>query len=381
MDQVKKTFSCSYADLLKVATAILDSLLEKISNFETLVPGFYTKDYTDRCAKSIADAKNEPVSNDRTQQRELARAALHALAKSAREAASRLARNIARAYKGDELRIHEKVVAKNRSANEEDWQAMSDLLKSMDLFLDANKAILETQGFMPKAMPGEIKTLRANYEAKKTEFEAFDTSLPIVTKRNREQYNAIYDWVRLACDDGQALYANDPDNRTAFVFDDVLSRVSNPGIGGIRVTLTNAQTKLPIENAEFSIVGREGKLLTNNKGVAQYKQVASGMYDLRFSHPDYKLSLMEDHTVEPGVLGRVVLSLSPLVPLASEEVEVVLAEAKRGALARKGRKKVAAAEFVAVASGERLVEMPPADLGDSIEKEVRNEKMNSDSSK
>ncbi len=320
MVRIKKKYSCSQPALLSASTLIVGNCQKRLTDFDKLVPGYYTPEFFTALNKKIASGTNLPELPERTQARELANSALIALSGKVLQHANVFERYIIRAFKDNAQEIFLKPLKTLRKTTATDWDARSAYLQSASINIKDNLAAFTTKGFMPATFAAETDALRTEFDTKLADYRALESAAQESTGLNTKELNDLYESVRIICDDGQTIYADVPEVLPLFVFDSVVQIVSGNSIASLRGRITNKVTGQSVSGASITILGRDQSGLTAKTGRYTIKQLAEGQYTLRIEHPDYLTVAVEDFMIEVGTANTLNVALMPLVAPSPEEV-------------------------------------------------------------
>src|SRR5688572_10211218 len=93
--------------------------------------------------------------------------------------------------------------------------------------------------------------------------------------------NTLYDHCIDICEDGQHVFAENEAKRSQFVWDSIQLIITPPGIAGVRMTIKEEGTNIPLEGVSITIQQEGGMpftVVTDENGKAAFLGIEAGPY-------------------------------------------------------------------------------------------------------
>lgn len=313
-DKIKRNYPCSDKVLIVIADLVAMNCLKLRSDFDMLVPGYYNDQFFIDFKARLDVAGRLPSYSARISPREVNFSKLETLRNEALTLANFMERYLVRAYSQADFDIYIKPIKRFRKSGNTDWSATKILLDSINIFIEQHAQTLQQKGFMPSDFIQKCALLQQKFKNVFVDFGNSKSDAITSTHEKILYLNAIYDTVRIICDDGQAIFANDPINKKHFVFDEMMLLVAGAGIGGLRGKISDSVSKRPVRRVIITILPGDKKAISLVNGRYTIKQLAAGNYTIRIEHPNYNTVIIESFTIETGVTSKLNVVLVPLAP-------------------------------------------------------------------
>ena len=190
-----------------------------------------------------------------------------------------------------------------QKASENNWDAIESLNLYATNYISDNEAILANNDNMP---PTFLATYLANAAEFRTTHQAFMQAGENAEEGTQAKVianNGIYDTLIEMLLDGQYIFRDDDAIRKQFVFSELLERAGGVGTAGVRGTIRDNDSQLPVANATVHILNTNKTALSDLEGRYEIKPLANGLYDIRISAPGYEDIIITQHEVLVGVVS------------------------------------------------------------------------------
>jgi hypothetical protein len=305
-------YGCPQADFIVVAGTGYDSLEEYLADFTDFSPA-YDQGWLDAARSELTVAAELPDEDARRATSELIRVDLAELNLKCCESWQRLKRYISKAFPENIVAIKLAAAGQNnyRAAANESWPYTKSLLISAANFMTANLTALTANNIMPPGFPAQMNALAALFNAKLSAYESAKEAIPVATELKVAALNKVFQRLMPMLLDGQEIFKNQEAIRQQFTYSVILSRVSGPGLAGIRGTITDKTTNDPIRNARIAFQDTDYLAITDENG--EYELLCpSGKYTAVFSADGFNTHTETNVKVEVGTLSTIDLQMTPV---------------------------------------------------------------------
>ena len=249
-------------------------------------------------------------STSESKRRDLIKA--HRLACKAWQA---LKRYISRSFDSDLVALKLKAAGGNyyAKAYADGWPEAQQMFTNAQNFIEANKDRLLT--VMPVDFQENFNNLAKDFKAKLADYEQSKEAISEGTQTRVKALNDIHRTFMEMMLDGQAIFEDNEAIRKQFIFTEVLSKVSGPGLAGVRGQVTEVLTNSPIANAVVTITDNTGKQIATATTDAEGKYLAntpSGVYKVSVAANGFISRMVEDFSVDIGTVSKLDVALSPV---------------------------------------------------------------------
>jgi hypothetical protein len=190
-----------------------------------------------------------------------------------------------------------------KRASSEGWEQMNSMLTSASQFIENNlESLLQAGTNMPATFPAKFEADKAAFETKYAAFLSAQQDSIGGTSIKMTTNNQVYDSLMKMFVDGQAIYRNDPVNKSLFVFESLLGFVASGGVTGLRIVAKERVTQLPV--AGFAVTVQPGNMQgrTDENGVLVLP-ITEDTYSIQGIKDGYE-SFVEEVNITTGVVSR-----------------------------------------------------------------------------
>ncbi|MCW5908972.1 MAG: carboxypeptidase regulatory-like domain-containing protein [Chitinophagales bacterium] len=191
-----------------------------------------------------------------------------------------------------------------------DWESVNVLMVNGKQFITDYNTVLTAGGNM---LPTFVADWDAAHLAFTTTWQQFkdreDTNV-IAAENKLNANNTLYEKIIQICKDGQRIFRHTEAHRQQFVWDSVLYAVRGAGIAGLRGTITNAATGLPIAGAQVLVIETGDTGITGEDGKYSITGVPAGNYNVKASATGYN-PVEEPFEVLTGTISALNFALPP----------------------------------------------------------------------
>lgn len=306
------------SELYSICRFILDALatpdlLTRFANFK----GKYTTTWlTDRNTE-IDAAEDTPDEQNRNAIHESKRIELLALNQNVLHTFNSLERYIAEVIQPEQQKPAFEAAGANyySAAADADFESTIALLNTMVNYITINETILLNSGLnMPASFLANVQALQTNFNNLHNQFLAGQSGAETIAQEKILLNNNLYiNIIRSVNADAQAIFIRDSESslRKQFTLDHQLYLVRGAGVAGIRFSVTDSTTNLPIPQATVSIPTRSYTALTNDQGRHIKLQLAAGNYTIEAAKTGYT-PYTATVEIQTGTVKRVNIALTPL---------------------------------------------------------------------
>ena len=301
---VTTNYSCAQADLYNAGRIFWRLYATKLSSFSEFSPM-----YTDALAEErLADIEAADLMPDKAARESTAGNVLLSLETSKKDFLYQyglLQGYIARIFEGTKRDLMlassgEGYLAKAKSGN---WGSTASLISSVVLFMTEKQAELAAANIMPLAFPDKIKATAKTLSDK---YAAWDAAKQAVTEGGDAKIkanNAIYEGIKMVCQDAKKIFANDATTAKTFVWATILDKTHgtrNAGVGG---KITNGDNKTGVAEVRIRILNTDKVMMTDSEGRFEIAPLSMGSYTAVVEKEGYE-SLTVPFEIKTGVMTR-----------------------------------------------------------------------------
>ena len=176
---------------------------------------------------------------------------------------------------------------KYEAASGFDWESISGLMASGIQFFTDNTAQLTADGNMPPAFITTFTNEAADFQLALSSFQDQEEFREQETQAKIAANNTLYDKIIQLCKDGQRIFRNDEALRAQFVWEQVLYIIHGAGIAGLRGSVTDSLTNMPIVNAEIIVLETGDTGITDAEGNYRITGLPAGSGTIRCKATGY----------------------------------------------------------------------------------------------
>lgn len=313
----KSKFNCSQAVLVVALETILQSMENHLSDFTAFRPKYVLGWINDRRSE-LNDAAALPDEEARRAQSSILRVQLAEQNSVCCALWQKLARYINGAYTANivDIQLLAAGQAKYKNAANENWADGKSMLTSAKAFILNNLATLTADDNMNPGFEAEFNTAADEFERLLRKYEDSKEAVLLATQTKIAALNEVYEKITLMTLDGQEIYKTDEALRTQFVFANVVDRISGPGLAGVRGTISDGTTLLPISGAVVTI-----SLASNPASTYTAVTNPDGKYLINCPSGDYNLSVVAVN-YQPSAIKQIKVEVGT-VSAADEQLTAV----------------------------------------------------------
>jgi len=274
----------------------------------------YTAEFIDTMTAELNAAEAMAGEQARAAEHEMLRVTMTEQGAACRQNWQFLKRYIADAYAPSmhEIQWDAAGWAYYTEASNNNWDKLREMMNMGSQFIAANETALKDLGFMPDAFVtsfnASMNTFNATYDSFLTAREnAFQGTADKIAANN-----AVYERTISICEDGQTVFADDETRKSLFSFTAVSELVSPRGASTLIITVTNAETEMPLAGAEVHVNGTDRTVITDSDGRAEIGNLSAGTASgtiIRDGYADATFST----TLTTGTTTRIESAMSALI--------------------------------------------------------------------
>ena len=298
------TYKCTQPELYAVARTGWNSFSQYLAQF-TDYRGYYLAPYATAAQAEIDAAELLPDAQARYANSEVLRTELVAAADACLARWQTLKRYISTSFAEAAIkpRLEEAGALRYEKAANYNWEQLRMMNVNATTFIDAHTPALVLGNNMPLSFPTAYDTDINVYNIKMQAFIDSEEAAYNATEAKIAANNAVHAKLMNMFKDGQEIFKNEEGKRREFTFDTVLALISNPGQAGVRGTVRDAATQLPIAGVSVSILGSSQSATTAIDGRYEIKPLAAGYYDISFVVPTFNDIVINQHHVLTGTVS------------------------------------------------------------------------------
>ncbi len=311
-------YPCSQSDLIVIVKTGINSCVEYLTMLTAFSP-MYSNEYFDNFLSEVDVADALPDEAARRTRSEMLRLDLIQLNKNCCNLWQTLKRYISKVYTGDALALQLGAAGQGyytKSINQ-NWPSSRSMLASANQYLVANRDKLMENNNMPADFTGKMSTALTDFSSLLTAYESSKEEIPVATQAKIVALNGIYKKLIGVLLDGQEIFKNDIPVYKQFVFDEIWSRVSGPGLAGIRGQVTQEGVLLPIKDAIISLSDFPSTALTDDTG-NYLLNAPSGQYTVTITATGFITRIIERFNIDIGTVSKLDIAMTA-VPVPEEE--------------------------------------------------------------
>ena len=305
-------YECTQQELYTIARLGWNSCNQHIIEFGTLKakydPAYITARLNEITAASLlpdAQARGSQSESYRVQLIEKNREALYFWINLKRYIADAYPKNLQKA------KLEEAGQNSYEEAANYDWDATQGLLSSGSIFITNNQTELEADDNMPITFPAQFNTFKTEFLTLHQDFLDSRLTSESGTQTKILANNAIHDKLMRMLLDGQFIFREDEAEKKRFIFANLLIKVRGAGTAGIKGTVTDAITHLPIKDVDVSLVYTVKKGKTDEEGKYEITRVAHGEFDIEVKKTGYQTKVITEFEILIGTISTLDIELAP----------------------------------------------------------------------
>ncbi|MFM9944160.1 MAG: carboxypeptidase-like regulatory domain-containing protein [Bacteroidia bacterium] len=308
----KPTYNCTQQELYTIATLAWNSCGQHLALFTGFKPKYIASYITDNL-DGIEITKQLPDDMQRTAAAKANHTQLIAQAESCRALFQRLKRYIASAWPSSQHNTYYDAAGQSyyAGASNDNWDAIEGLLNSAVAFTDTYESELLNNDNMPPAFPGILASARSGFAPPHQSFLNNEETASIQAEVKVEANNALHTALMSMMLDGQEIFRTEPAIRNQFIFDHCLFLVRGAGTAGVRGTVTDSATTLPIAGATITVGANEYSTISEPNGHYEISPAAAGTYTINVTAPGYLPLTIPSHQILTGTISTLNLLLNP----------------------------------------------------------------------
>lgn len=296
-------FRCTQAELYAVARTGWNSYIENLAAFSA-TRGYYDTAFATTAINAIDAAEALPDDQARYAQVEVLRIELVQFADICLDRWQFLKRYISTSFPEptQKARLEEAGFNRYPKASNYNWEELKLLNTQALNFIHTHNAALTAGNNMPAGFESDYTTDTQNYAVKYQSFLDEEELAYEATEAKTNANNKVYTDLMTMFKDGQEIFKNNEPLRRQFTFETVLSLVSSPGTAGLRGTIIDAVTGLPLVGVTVRAIGTSYTATTDAAGKYSLTPMASGSYTIQATVVGYQ-DFSSDKTVLLGTVS------------------------------------------------------------------------------
>jgi hypothetical protein len=296
----KPKYPCKQIEFYAAAKIGLNSFKRYIDKFTNLKAKYTLAFFVAMLAKLKA-AESMPDQDVRNAKTKEARNTLQKSAEQCRIYWQLLLSYLETAYKADVLPFKRQAAGGNyyAEAGDNNWEAVNQLMNDAVKFVEDNLADLTAGDNMPATFEGDLVVVFKKFQ---DDYEAFMEAEELVDDLGEDKViatNECFDDLMQIFADGVKVFRDDEGKQKQFVFDHVLSLVSNKvaSLGG-KITTTKVGDELSGFVVRIAETGDEA--VSDASGVYDFGSIKAETYTLEFSKVGYESQTLQNVEVKTG---------------------------------------------------------------------------------
>jgi hypothetical protein len=308
----KPVFNCSQSELYTIATLGWNSCSQHLAQFTGFKPKYNAAFITDQLS-AVQYAKDLPSEAERNYDANIHHIQLTDAAKSCRDLYQRLKRYIIEAYPESQQQASLNSAGQQYfvPASANNWDAVESLMSAAVNFTSAHTAQLTNNDNMPPGFPAILTSAATGFSTLHQTFLDDEEASKIATSDKLRNNNQVYEALISMFLDGQEIFKNQEAILSQFIFEHCLLLVRGAGTAGVRGTVTDSVTTLPIEGATITVGVNDYTGTTNTNGQYEISPAAAGTYTVTVTAPGYQPLTIPSHQILTGTISTLNLLLIP----------------------------------------------------------------------
>lgn len=309
---VTTNYKCAQSELYAVARIGWESYTEHLAAFTAFRP-MYTLTFVQDALNVLNHAEELPNAQARYAQSEVLKIQLTALAQNNLNQWQFLKRYIETAFPPLEVkpRLEEAGYTIYDKAKNLNWERLIDMNQQAINFLQTHIATLTANDNMPATFQTAYANLATQVKDKHLQFKSAEESAYDQTETKIEANNQVYNQLMSMFKDGQLIFEYDEGIRRQFTFATILELVSSAGPAGVKGTITDINTQLPVENVLVKLLLTDHTVYTDTQGKYEIKPIPSGTYNISVQADNYQPLIIENHKVITGTVSTLNIEIAP----------------------------------------------------------------------
>ncbi len=305
-----KAYNCTQSELYAMCASGWESCNENLAAFASLKPK-YTSEFIEARKAEIAEVTRIPDRYKRVARQEMLRMNLKTEAGKCLKVWKKLRSHIQEAWPGDESSpmLKSAGMAIYREAYKLKWEAVHNLIVSVDTFIKENTEKLQAGNNMSASFAAEVSALS---DAFASAYFAFLDSLKLkeqTTARKISANNKLYRELNAMFSDARLLFDSEDKLLKQFNFKALLIQISGPGTAGINGSISlGGLNPDELPDIELELMENKEKADIEDDGSFRFSQMAAGPYTLKLTADGYAEQIIPV-VVQTGVYTKLKLEL------------------------------------------------------------------------
>lgn len=310
---MRPDYNCGQQELYTICRAGWSACSHNLTAFTAIKPKYTAAFIADQLA-NVADAANLPDATSRSGNSEVYRTDLIRLSIECVTKFKYLRRYIVGAYPRSERNMRLNIAGKKylKGAINQNWESVNAMNTAGSKFITDNAAKLSDNLNMPTTFLADFDAASNAFLAQHTLFIDEENFLASLTDAKIEENNKIYHALMEMFGDGQTIFQNNKATKKQFVFSELHYLTSGAGTAGIKGSIVDANTDLPIEGVEVSIPKKSRTTTTDSNGRYEIIQIASGLYNIKFTKEGYQPISLEKYEIKLGTTSNLNQIMVPI---------------------------------------------------------------------
>ena len=312
---MRPLFNCSQSDFILVVETGLNSFHEYLASFTARSPK-YVLAWETTMRTDLAAAEAMPTEEVRDAEMSALGVELSEQGDLCRNFYQRLKGHIAAAFPENLVEIKQQAAGQKlyEKASENNWPSLLTMLSMAARFVAANVATLTANDEMPPAFPAEFDAAIAEFRLRLSTYQDFKETIMVERQERVAALNDIHKRLMPMMTTGQDIFKDNEAVRTQFVFNDVLKRITGPGLAGLDGKVTDNGTNLPISGALVKLFLPDNPsteyLGTSDANGDYFVNCPSGTYSVTVSAVGYTPHTMTDIIISVGTVSKINVKLA-----------------------------------------------------------------------
>ena len=314
MNLIVKSFPGSMSTMYETSRILIQNCIANQATFGAF-KAMYTVAYFDSIVDAIAAAEAMPSEEARALEHATIRNAMQGKGHECLRAWQSLKRYIKSAMPEALWDANWNAAGWNSYADAANfnWDKMNELMVNGSVYLAAHADELKANENMPDAFAASFDALKAEFALLYDSFIHARENAVVGTQDKMVANNAVYARVIACAEDGQFLFEDNEAMRKQFSYDAVSELVSPSGSSTLIVTVTDAETTMPLAGAEVHVNGTDRTVITDAEGRAEIGVLSAGAVSGTIVRDGYTDSTF-DTTLTTGTTTRIEAALTAMVP-------------------------------------------------------------------
>lgn len=306
-------YKCTQSELYTIAKRCWKSCLRYRPRFFSF-KAKYTEENVTGNLEAVTVAQGLPDEMQRKLAFKLKSTLLSNSARSCRNLFHKLKRYIVDAYPKIDHKDYFDAAGQSyyQLASAKNWDAVQSLIFAAKSFATDNSTQLCNNDNMPVNFPSILNDQVTSFDNLLQDFLGNREESAVGTEVKIAANNALYEALMKMNLDAKEIFVDEPEIVKEFTFEHLLLLVRGAGTGGVRGTVTNSVTTVPVQDAIIVVGLNDYSTESDSEGKYEISPAASGIYSITVTADGYEQLAIPSHEIIVGTISSLNILLVPL---------------------------------------------------------------------